>query len=446
MAARPWGPPSRPQPPWKAHDRPGRDEGYAPMPAKPMPSSPPEQLAAIKTDDSVNVLLKRLETIGGASALLDAISGFDVALLPDWLAVLRLAHHAESDLEAWRELATAAPSLGGPRGILNLVKSAQVASVSNGPKTAPPSSPPSVWLSQAPAVTADSTATADVEVEVELEVDDYEELEQQTVEEKLEEAEAPRPQPPSSSPPKAAPTAPPPSAPVAQASWASVLKRPSPPQSKGWGKGIAPTVQAEQAHQAPTTSLRNVRPAPTTSPPQVVPIPSQDVVADSADVASVNEVPEVSVPLQDIPVASSTAAADSPPIEEVQVETQTTPIDVETPAQLEVEAEPHSSSSSSARHPQVETTQHSGQPQVRLEGAKLAEWLRRRIFQLRVHIGHAELLEVLQALDDEKLQSPFDEVKLWLGMDEVESMPAALVQLITEFKDVRCKPFARGST
>lgn len=432
MAAKPWGPPSRPQPPWKAHDRPGRDEGYAPMPGKPMPSSPPEQL--VKTDDSVNVLLKRLETIGGASALLDAISGFDVALLPDWLAVLRLAHHAEPDLEAWRELATAAPSLGGPRGILNLVKSTQGTSVSNGPKTAPPSSPPSVWLSQTPAVTVDAAATADVEVEVELEVDDYE---SEAVEEKffeqtdvhssksvLVEAEVLRPQPPSSSPPKAAPTAPPPAAPITQASWASVLKRPS-PQSKGWGKGTAPTVQAEPAYQAPT-SLRS---APTTSPPQVVPIRSQDV-AESTHVASVTEVLE----------------ADSPPVEEVQVETQTTPVDVETPAQTEVEAEPHSSSSSSARNPQVEATQHSLSPQVRLEGAKLAEWLRRRIYELRVHIGYAELLEVLQALDDEKLQSPFDEVKLWIGMDEGESMPAALVQLITEFKDVRYKPSARGST
>jgi len=77
-----------------------------------------------------------------------------------------------------------------------------------------------------------------------------------------------------------------------------------------------------------------------------------------------------------------------------------------------------------------------------LAGKKLAEWLRRRVFQLRVSlpVGQAELLEVLQSLDDEKLQPPFEEAKLWLGLDESETMPSALEQLLTDFRHVRAKP------
>lgn len=82
-----------------------------------------------------------------------------------------------------------------------------------------------------------------------------------------------------------------------------------------------------------------------------------------------------------------------------------------------------------------------GAVKERLSGTKLAEWLRRRVFQLRVPLamGHAELLEVLQSLDDEKLQPPFEEAKLWLGLDESEAMPPALAQLITDFRDVRSR-------
>ncbi|CAE8618770.1 unnamed protein product, partial [Polarella glacialis] len=77
-----------------------------------------------------------------------------------------------------------------------------------------------------------------------------------------------------------------------------------------------------------------------------------------------------------------------------------------------------------------------------LDGVKLAEWLRRRVFQLRVNLvmGQNELMEVLQSLDDDKLQPPFEEAKLWLGLDPEESLPPALEQLISEFRDVRVRP------
>lgn len=78
----------------------------------------------------------------------------------------------------------------------------------------------------------------------------------------------------------------------------------------------------------------------------------------------------------------------------------------------------------------------------RLAGTKLSEWLRRRVFQLRVTlpIGHSELLEVLQNLDDDKLRPPFEEAKLWLGFDDADSLPKGLEQLMTDFRDVRVRP------
>jgi len=72
-------------------------------------------------------------------------------------------------------------------------------------------------------------------------------------------------------------------------------------------------------------------------------------------------------------------------------------------------------------------------------GISLDAWLRKRLFQLRVTIalGPKELLSVLQKLDDEQLAPPFAEAKLWLGFDEQEPMPAALEQLMTEYRNVR---------
>jgi len=72
-------------------------------------------------------------------------------------------------------------------------------------------------------------------------------------------------------------------------------------------------------------------------------------------------------------------------------------------------------------------------------GISLDAWLRKRLFQLRVTIalGPKELLSVLQKLDDEQLAPPFAEAKLWLGFDDQEPMPAALEQLMTEYRAVR---------
>jgi len=72
-------------------------------------------------------------------------------------------------------------------------------------------------------------------------------------------------------------------------------------------------------------------------------------------------------------------------------------------------------------------------------GVSLDAWLRKRLFQLRVTIalGPKELLSVLQQLDDEQLAPPFVEAKLWLGFDEQEPMPAALEQLMTEYRALR---------
>jgi len=85
---------------------------------------------------------------------------------------------------------------------------------------------------------------------------------------------------------------------------------------------------------------------------------------------------------------------------------------------------------------------------ARASGADLAAWLRKRIFQLRVtiNIGPSELLSVLQSLDDEKLAPPFTEAKLWLGLEEREPLPAALEQLVTEYRAVRAGGAAVGAS
>lgn len=96
-----------------------------------------------------------------------------------------------------------------------------------------------------------------------------------------------------------------------------------------------------------------------------------------------------------------------------------------------------------AASPSPASAPPSGQAkEQRLAGTKLSEWLRRRVFQLRVTlpIGHSELLEVLQNLDDEKLRPPFEEAKLWLGFDDADSLPKGLEQLMTDFRDVRVRP------
>jgi len=65
------------------------------------------------------------------------------------------------------------------------------------------------------------------------------------------------------------------------------------------------------------------------------------------------------------------------------------------------------------------------------------QWIRRRVYELRVPIKSADVLAVLQNLSDEQLTPPFAEVKLWLGLDEADPLPVGLDQLAREFCSVR---------
>jgi hypothetical protein len=72
----------------------------------------------------------------------------------------------------------------------------------------------------------------------------------------------------------------------------------------------------------------------------------------------------------------------------------------------------------------------------------LADWLRRRVFELRVPVsdfgmGATDLLNVLKGLTDEQMAPPYDEVKMWLGLDSTEELPPALGQLVQEFVSTR---------
>lgn len=67
----------------------------------------------------------------------------------------------------------------------------------------------------------------------------------------------------------------------------------------------------------------------------------------------------------------------------------------------------------------------------------IEEWMRRRVFQLRVPHAPSELISVFQVLDDNQLQTPFTEVKMWLGLDEEAPLSEALERLVLEYRDAR---------
>lgn len=76
----------------------------------------------------------------------------------------------------------------------------------------------------------------------------------------------------------------------------------------------------------------------------------------------------------------------------------------------------------------------------KLSGDRLGEWLRRRLFELRVRdvgMGASELLTILQSLSDEQFAPPFAEVKMWLGLDTEEELQPSLAQLLQEFVAIR---------
>lgn len=68
-------------------------------------------------------------------------------------------------------------------------------------------------------------------------------------------------------------------------------------------------------------------------------------------------------------------------------------------------------------------------------------WCRRRFFELRVNlhitIGASALLGVLQQMTDQQLRSPFEEVKMWVGLDENQPLPKEVETLVTEFRQLR---------
>lgn len=71
---------------------------------------------------------------------------------------------------------------------------------------------------------------------------------------------------------------------------------------------------------------------------------------------------------------------------------------------------------------------------VTAQGKPGDAWVRKRIFQLRVQISPELLLTVLENLSVGQLVEPFTEVKMWLGLDENEPLPAALEQLVKEYR------------
>lgn len=68
--------------------------------------------------------------------------------------------------------------------------------------------------------------------------------------------------------------------------------------------------------------------------------------------------------------------------------------------------------------------------------------MRKRVFELRVPVSDlgmnaAGLLEVLQNVSDDALQPPFEEVKMWLGLDDSQELQPALAQLVQEFLAIK---------
>lgn len=83
--------------------------------------------------------------------------------------------------------------------------------------------------------------------------------------------------------------------------------------------------------------------------------------------------------------------------------------------------------------------QNKGSAPAKVDPAKLKDWIRRRVFELRVQlsISPEQLLNIFQEMEDSQLQAPFTEVKLWLGLDETEPLPVGVDQLVVEFRAAR---------
>jgi len=428
------------------------------------------------SQEARQAVLKVLEPMGGALAFLEATRELKPSSLKSWLDLLCIAAGAlgneEPDMAAWQELAGLVVSSGGPRVILELLKGVK-APVNHAAKQDAglpvpfpehhsaaadgddrPDDPVTEVVPAAPALTKLQAAMAGV---TEAPAADLEEQKVEPKEPKVESkvssaepspvmkpsVEEPIPQPPAMAAPATAPV---------RGSWAAMAAAP-PSTAKSWGKGGASAAKGNYA-LPPHPSIPAPRP-PAALPP---PPPSAQPSVEESAAAPANKgwqqpgawnagPAENSIPFPDMPEwqPPATEKADPTPetgdkddafVEDVAaapVQAEEVPV-VSKPVEAPAPA-PAPASSSSVSWPAPAKAQQ-------LDGVKLAEWLRRRVFQLRVNLvmGQNELMEVLQSLDDDKLQPPFEEAKLWLGLDPEESLPPALEQLISEFRDVRVRP------
>eukprot|EP00930_Biecheleria_cincta_P029229 TRINITY_DN2034_c0_g1_i1.p1 TRINITY_DN2034_c0_g1~~TRINITY_DN2034_c0_g1_i1.p1 ORF type:complete len:609 (+),score=166.41 TRINITY_DN2034_c0_g1_i1:94-1920(+) len=270
--------------------------------------------------------------------------------------------------------------------------------------------------------------------------------------------EPPRHHPPPEAAPQqpAWPTA---SAPGSAPAWGPQSKAPQQPPD-----GYAPGLEAAPAWGPAPTSPPTVAPAASKwlsrvgvvkDPPAAPPPKEEDEAVLEAGDAEEDElkIDEQEPPWeeQDDEVANTVGPSSTgfrETFEVVDVQAKAKAVSEEADAAVEAEEQVPASAceeepAAAAGGPGPALALASGQAkEPKLAGTKLSEWLRRRVFQLRVTlpIGHSELLEVLQSLDDEKLQPPFEEAKLWLGFDDADSLPKGLEQLMTDFRDVRVRP------
>eukprot|EP00931_Biecheleriopsis_adriatica_P053965 TRINITY_DN31714_c5_g1_i1.p1 TRINITY_DN31714_c5_g1~~TRINITY_DN31714_c5_g1_i1.p1 ORF type:complete len:545 (-),score=133.07 TRINITY_DN31714_c5_g1_i1:101-1735(-) len=438
-------------------------------------------------EDTTKLLLARLDPLGGAQAFLNVTDGLDLVQLLGWLHAVRGATPEDLDIPAWKELSIWVQGFGGPRAVLDLLK---IDKVQQSVKES---------LAAAASKGQAQAATSHHDVEVVAPTGTSEEGDSGAAAGGTDLPSPPLPASPSpaeapAAPWNAAPAGPPPASPPPEvpapaataapstsvssraSSWAarvtgSKMPQVAPIKAPAWG-GKGSAGKGTPSSQLPPPSMPAPRPPgepPQSAPPSAAPPPpatSPEAVPQQLSVPSTAAPPPPSAPKAASPDGYSAWAPppSSPPVsqwlqhddldmsldpkegsdmfpeeeeeeeegQEQQEESERTEAEVEEPKT----APPPAPAASPPAWPAA-----TGAVKERLSGTKLAEWLRRRVFQLRVPLamGHAELLEVLQSLDDEKLQPPFEEAKLWLGLDESEAMPPALAQLITDFRDVRSR-------
>mmetsp|Transcript_2395 Transcript_2395/g.4373 ORF Transcript_2395/g.4373 Transcript_2395/m.4373 type:complete len:523 (-) Transcript_2395:153-1721(-) len=428
-------------------------------------------------EDTTEALLERLEPMGGAGAFLTVTDGLDLAQLLGLLHVIRGDAGVEGlDIPAWKELSASVQSFGGPRAILNLLQNDKVRETvaeaiaeqgapaeqgedwhqdelqDVGPDSeGPPSSPP-----PAPASAPIESPAPEEAVEI-------------------------HGPPPAAAPPPAEPPAQVPTSAPRSGGWADLVRTGAAPPKWGkgglgtaWSGGKGATALRPPSEPPPPAAAAAAQPqavdlAPGPKPKASAPEgyaqqpmqPSQEVTEVQAEQAAEDEWKEVEAePLQDVDSskqwkAQSNGDSDSrwnsdeewlkqgwtkdasgwwhPPKKDASSSAS---------AKEEEEVKEHDDKAAWVPATAPPSAPPSAPAASNLAGQKLAEWLRRQVFERRVSLpmGQAELLEVLQNLDDEKLQPPFEEAKLWLGFDESDSINPALERLLMDFRDVRAKP------